>query len=190
MTVDLNTIRKHLQRDGTYAERDMLLSLMAKMAIALGYEVWLAPAVDTQEPGWSFVLYFHLPNGQASFHVQDTELAWFDGIQRKAITPWDSHTTAEKFVRILTCVPGNELLIDRVIANKARELRYAVSDFDHYSQPDTFDEQQRNAAAKDAKDGREDLFSLIDAIDRNAPSAERREALDRVAARTKAGEST
>ena len=65
----------------------------------------------------------------------------------------------------------------------ARQMRYAAADFEHFSQPDTLDEQQRNAAARDAKAGREDLFALIDAIDRNAPSTERRDALDRAAAR-------
>jgi hypothetical protein len=175
-------ISEHLQRGGAYAERDMLLALLAKMATVLGYESWLAPPVETPEPGWSIVLFIRLPNGQVSFHLQDSELAWFAGVSRVQIEPWDRHTTVEKFERVLTCVPGNELLIDRVVANKARQLRYAVADFDHFSQPDTFDEQQRNGAAKDAKEVREDLFSLIDAIDTNAPSAARREALDRAAA--------
>ena len=86
-----------------YTERDKCLVLMALMAQRLGLKVGIGldPKADTSE--WASVLFIDLPAGQVSWHIHESETAWFYFVGAYG-GQWDGHTTDEKYERVLT--PG------------------------------------------------------------------------------------
>ena len=89
--------------DAVYAERDKCVALIARMAQALGCNVGLGEHPSSDESWmdeWKTIVFVDLPTGQVSFHVHDSERAWFDGLP-KYTQPWDGHTTTEKYQRVL-----------------------------------------------------------------------------------------
>lgn len=85
-----------------YQERDACVALIAKMARAMGFAVWMGrhPKSDTSwDPEWMNIVYVMLPTGQLSWHIHDDELPMFSSIPR-GLTEWDGHTTAEKYQRM------------------------------------------------------------------------------------------
>lgn len=88
--VDLNSV---------YAERNAIVSLATKMAIALGYESGFR--TDEQaEDEWKTVIYINLPTGQVSWHIHERELLWFRHLPQFSQS-WDGHSTAQKYDRVL-----------------------------------------------------------------------------------------
>ena len=109
-------LEKHIaelnqQKDRAYKERNLLLVLLAKVAIASGYDAGLGkcdPEDTSWEADWQNVVFIELPgkNGrmdmpvQCSWHVRDSELEDFSFLPPYK-KPWDGHSTEEKYKRIL-----------------------------------------------------------------------------------------
>lgn len=89
--------------DLVYAERDMCVSLIARLAVAAGYQAYLA-VDETADEGWRHIVYVELPSGQVSWHLKDKELGWFRGLPTRP-NKWDGHDTAEKYRRVLSAWP-------------------------------------------------------------------------------------
>lgn len=89
--------------DSAYAERDMCVSLIARLAVACGFRAHVAEDA-TQEAGWRHVVFVELPTGQVSWHVHDREMPWFASLPRGE-NKWDGHDTREKYRRVLDAWP-------------------------------------------------------------------------------------
>lgn len=84
--------------DAVYAERDRLVAVLSKL-----FPSFLArhPESDESwEDDWRWIVYVELPTGQASWHIHDSELSWFDHLERREGLFWDGHTTEEKYARL------------------------------------------------------------------------------------------
>lgn len=85
--------------DAVYNERDMCVALIAKLSMALGYEVGIGKDDKWEGRRFESVVYIDLPNGQISWHIDEDELDLFDGIP-KYDKEYDGHTTEEKYSRM------------------------------------------------------------------------------------------
>lgn len=82
------------QINAVYAERNRLVAALSKL-----YPAHLAKDVD-QEPEWSNVVCVHLPTGQVTWHVPESELPrWFSHLSME-MGHYDGHTTEEKYERL------------------------------------------------------------------------------------------
>jgi hypothetical protein len=90
-----------------FRQRDMCLSLLARMAVTLGLEVYLAlDARQHEDGGFRHVLGIELPSGRVGFHVHDDELGMFSFL---TIEPrqWEDCDGDENWRRVLE--PGKLL---------------------------------------------------------------------------------
>ena len=81
-----------------YSERDLLVSLISKI-----YPSHLARHPDsdlTWENDWRNIVCVHLPTGQATWHIHDSELPFFAHLQMGE-NHWDGHSNQLKYERIL-----------------------------------------------------------------------------------------
>jgi hypothetical protein len=86
------------ETDAVYAERNALVALVSKLLPA-----WLErhPEADTEwENDWRWIVFVDMPTGQASWHIHDLELPWFDHLERREGESWDGHTVDEKYERV------------------------------------------------------------------------------------------
>jgi hypothetical protein len=89
------------QLNAVYQERDKCVSLIARMALALGLKTGIGQHVgDEWEDDWRNIVFVEIPAGQISWHIHDSELPWFAFLPRYD-APWDGHTTEEKYCRVL-----------------------------------------------------------------------------------------
>lgn len=104
------------RKDAAYKERDMVLALAIDALCAHGLHCWMGRHEEADaawENDWRNIVYVELPNGQQlSWHIHDSEVAWFPRLERED-TPWDGHTTEEKYERLLYFIgighePGKE----------------------------------------------------------------------------------
>lgn len=95
--------RLRIRKDGAYTERNKCVTLLAKMAMALGLKA--GKAIHDQndkdwEDDWRNIIYIDLPNGQTSWHFHDSHahllkgLPVYDGV-------WDGHSTENKYLTVL-----------------------------------------------------------------------------------------
>jgi NTP pyrophosphatase (non-canonical NTP hydrolase) len=94
-------------RDAVYKERDQCVALIARMALGLGYRVWLGqhPNADWEDD-WRTIVFIDLPTGQVSWHIHDSEREWFlRDLHYNSDLIWDGHDTAEKYHRVLEYRP-------------------------------------------------------------------------------------
>ena len=88
--------------DQVYAERDRLVAALSK----------LLPSHlsrhegDDWEDDWRNIVCIHLPAGQATWHIHDSELPWFSHLLERD-GHWDGHSTAEKYERLAKLSPSN-----------------------------------------------------------------------------------
>jgi hypothetical protein len=85
-------------KDAAYRERDHLVCALSKV-----FPSYLArhPESDTSwENDWRWIVFVELPAGQASWHIHDSERAWFDHLEVRADGKWDGHTTEQKYERL------------------------------------------------------------------------------------------
>lgn len=90
------------QKDAAYAERNKLVALAAKMAIALGFRAGLGqhdPNDSQWDADWRTIVYIDLPEGQCSWHIHDSERVLFESLPIYE-GQWDGHSTEEKYERI------------------------------------------------------------------------------------------
>jgi hypothetical protein len=106
MTEKLNSV---------YKERNMCVSLIARLSSALGLEVGVK-AHEGQphewDAEWQNVLFVKLPSGQVSWHLRESDLKFFKGIP-DFTELWDFHDTETKYERVLN--PQLELLSKKEI---------------------------------------------------------------------------
>lgn len=89
-------------KDTAYRERNTVLALLARAALALGWRVGTGehPAEDDSwEPDWRALLFIDTPEGQCSWHFHDSERHLLSGLPRYT-DAWDGHTTEEKHQRV------------------------------------------------------------------------------------------
>lgn len=86
------------EKDGAYAERDRLVALISKMFPS---SLERHPDADTDwDNEWRWIVFVSLPTGQATWHIHDSEVVWFDHLPRHTGAVWDGHTTPEKYSRV------------------------------------------------------------------------------------------
>jgi hypothetical protein len=95
-------------KDGAYRERDQVVALLARMALALGWRAGLRshqPDPDpTWDDDWKNVVAIDLPTGQVTWHFHDSERPLFHSLPPYAGS-WDGHDTAEKYRRVNAASP-------------------------------------------------------------------------------------
>lgn len=95
---------ERLQKNGAYNERNMCISLIAKMAQAMGYVAGLGKHEGPDsDPEFQDIVFIDLPSGQVSWHVHKDEMYLFDFLPTYA-GKWDGHSTSVKYNRVLN--PG------------------------------------------------------------------------------------
>lgn len=89
-------------KNQAYAERNKVLSLTARMAQKLGLNVGLGKDESPDaDPDYFWILFIDLPNGQTSWHLRNDEVDAMFGFLPVYRTPWDGHSTEEKYRRVL-----------------------------------------------------------------------------------------
>jgi hypothetical protein len=101
-------------KDGAYAERNQVVALLARMALALGWRAGLRAHEPDPDPTWDAdwrnVVAIDLPAGQVTWHYHDSDRPLFASLPPYP-APWDGHDTAEKYRRVgaaLRPSPGGE----------------------------------------------------------------------------------
>ncbi|HEY9643065.1 MAG TPA: hypothetical protein V6C57_21430 [Coleofasciculaceae cyanobacterium] len=87
------------QKDSAYSERNSVVALVAKMAIALGFKAGLGkhdPADASWDDDWRSIVFIELPSGQVSWHLHDSDLPKFAFLLPYE-GQWDGHTTEAKY---------------------------------------------------------------------------------------------
>jgi hypothetical protein len=106
MSTELIKLKLSLQgKDLAYAERDMLVSALSKI-----YPSHLARHPDsdlTWENDWRYIVCVHLPTGQATWHIHDSELPFFAHLPINN-NHWDGHSNEEKYIRIMSLEKWDE----------------------------------------------------------------------------------
>jgi hypothetical protein len=94
------------QKDAAYRERDQLVAALSKEFPAhLARHDPLAPGYDAE---YSNIVCVHLPTGQATWHIPDSELPLFDHLGG-GDEHWDGHDTEEKYRRLNALLPVGHL---------------------------------------------------------------------------------
>src|SRR5271166_4980273 len=105
--------------DAVYSERDQLVA-----ALSHHYDAHLARHVGEWEEDWRNIVCVHLPTGQATWHIHDSELPLFWHLQTEP-NHWDGHSTDEKYMRLaqaylLTVTDQVENEIKRLACNSVK----------------------------------------------------------------------
>ena len=88
------------EKSKAYRERNMIVALLAQMALAMGWRVGRTEvAIDDWDESWHGRVCIDLPTGQVSWHYNEAEALMFDALP-KYRSRWDSHSRAEKYERI------------------------------------------------------------------------------------------
>lgn len=83
-------------RDRAYAERDRMVAALSKL-----FPAHLARHTDPDwEDDWRTIVCVHLPTGQATWHIHDSERPWFRHLWPDPDCAWDGHSTDEKYERL------------------------------------------------------------------------------------------
>lgn len=85
------------QKDGAYRERDALVCALSKV-----FPAHLCRHPDEHrewEDDWRWIVCIHLPTGQATWHIHDSERQHFDHLE-VGENHWDGHSTEEKYQRV------------------------------------------------------------------------------------------
>ena len=94
-------------KDGAYSERDKCVAMLATLAHALGWTVYLGTHVGEWEDDWRNIVFIDTPAGQVSWHYHDSERPWFAWIglvQPREPKAWDGHSTPQKYERLFGLV--------------------------------------------------------------------------------------
>ncbi len=86
--------RLRAQKNAVYAERDQLIAALSKL-----FPSHLAYHEGDWEDDWRNIVCIHLPTGQATWHIHDSELPWFGHLDGGE-AHWDGHSTEEKYQRL------------------------------------------------------------------------------------------
>jgi hypothetical protein len=98
-------------KDAAYAERNQVVALLARMALALGWRAGLRnhePDPDpTWDDDWKNVVAIDLPTGQVTWHYHDGDRPLFSSLPPYPAS-WDGHDTPEKYRRVNAALPSGE----------------------------------------------------------------------------------
>ena len=99
-----NDVLEALRRtkDDAYRERNKVVSALSKL-----FPAWLGKHESTDKTWhkeWMNIVFIKLPTGQVSWHLHDSDLAYFAHLEYKN-EKWDGHTTEEKYERLLSLLP-------------------------------------------------------------------------------------
>jgi hypothetical protein len=86
------------QKDNAYKERNLCVSLIAKMAHKMGLPVGIQLSPNEGEPDWH-IIFIELPSGQVSWHFHSNEIPHFTGYPDYK-KKWDGHNWDEKYKRV------------------------------------------------------------------------------------------
>jgi hypothetical protein len=104
-------------KDDAYTERNRLVAAFARAGQSLGWTVGVGEHEDKPgedwDPEWRSVVYIDTPEGQASWHVHDSQRWLFNSLPSVAVK-WDGHTTEEKYDRL------NRYVDSVVVSDKER----------------------------------------------------------------------
>ena len=97
MSILLDNVWKYSSQQYVHQERNKLLSLLSAL-----YPASLEKHQPENEAarGWSWLVIIDLPTGQCSWHIQDSELPYFDHLEQNAGRKWDGTEEEEKYQRI------------------------------------------------------------------------------------------
>jgi hypothetical protein len=99
------------EKSGAYRERDQVVALLARMALALGWRAGLRshePDPDpTWDDDWKNVVAIDLPTGQVTWHFHDSERPLFHSLPAYPAS-WDGHSTPEKYARVYGALAKTE----------------------------------------------------------------------------------
>lgn len=87
-------------KDSAYHERDILVAALSKTYPS---HFLRHPDSDTTwEDDWRNIVCVHLPTGQATWHIHDSEWHMFLHLTPGSVPceGWDGHTTEEKYRRV------------------------------------------------------------------------------------------
>lgn len=97
------TARETEAKDGAYRERNQLVAVLTKIWPS---HIAFDPNFD-EDDEWRITVCIHTPAGQATWHINTSELPLFDHLTkpRPGLGPmpcpgWDGHTTGEKYERL------------------------------------------------------------------------------------------
>lgn len=99
------------QLDAVYEERNRVVAALAQAAVLLGYPVLVTKTqIEGWDAEWHNCVFIDLPTGQVSWHFHDREVELFRGIPTDPWTesPWDGHTTEEKYQRLDAFAGGSD----------------------------------------------------------------------------------
>lgn len=92
------------QRDNTSIENRNLVAVLSRVfPSVIAHHTPDESGVDND---WGYVVYMQLPTGQVSFHVGE-DRSWFSHLIIANISPWDGHSSEEKWIRIAKFVDGD-----------------------------------------------------------------------------------
>jgi len=84
--------------DEVYGERDALVAALSKLFPAhLNYD-------REGEEGFKYIVCIHIPAGQVSWHIRDTELPCFEHLVLGK-SHYDGHSTPVKYARLALLQP-------------------------------------------------------------------------------------
>ena len=86
--------------NAVYRERDQLVAALSKLFPA---HLALHDGADWEDD-WRNIVCVHLPAGQATWHIHDSELPLFGHLVHTA-GHWDGHSTEEKYARLNALEP-------------------------------------------------------------------------------------
>ena len=88
-------------KDLAYSERDKLVCALSKL-----FPSYLMQHLDGQdwEKDWRWIVCINVPAGQATGHIHDSELAWFNHLEIRE-NNWDGHDNTEKYQRLTSLQP-------------------------------------------------------------------------------------
>jgi hypothetical protein len=90
-----STTELRTQKDAAYAERDRLVAALSKQFRA---HLCRHEGADWEDD-WRNIVCIHLPTGQATWHIHDSEVPWFAHLRMDG-AHWDGHSTEEKYRRL------------------------------------------------------------------------------------------
>ncbi len=90
------------EKSKAYRERNMVVALLAQMALAMGWRVGRADTdIEGWDDCWHGCVYIDLPTGQVSWHYHESDAILFEALPEYP-RRWDGHSTKEKYERVTT----------------------------------------------------------------------------------------
>lgn len=93
----------HDKQDEIYRERNQCISLICRLAMALGLNVGIGEHINTDrvmDSKFLNVVYVDLPSGQCGWHIPEHDMPMFEFLPKYQLK-WDGHTTEQKYERVM-----------------------------------------------------------------------------------------